>query len=39
MTLDIPNAYIQTEMPNVKDGEERVIMKVQGVLVDWLLEV
>ena len=34
MTLDIPNAYIQTKMPNVKDDEARVIMKVQSVLVD-----
>ena len=39
MTIDIPNAYIQTSMPKVKDGEDRIVMKVQGVLVDWLVEV
>ena len=38
MTGDIPNAFIQTKMPDVKDGEERVIMKITGVLVDLLVE-
>jgi hypothetical protein len=35
--VDIPNAFIQT---NVKTGpdEERIIMKIQGVLVDMLVE-
>ena len=38
MTADVPNAFIQTEMPEVEDGEERVIMKITGVLVDMLLQ-
>ena len=35
MVLDIPNAFIQTPMPPT---DERVVMKLKGVLVDWLLE-
>ena len=38
MSNDVPNAFIQTLMPKVKDGEERVIMKITGVLVDLLVE-
>ena len=38
MTVDIPNAFIQTLMPEVKDGEERVTMKITGILVDYLCE-
>ena len=38
MSLDIPNAFIQTLMPEVKDGEERVTMKITGILVDYLCE-
>ena len=38
MTADIPNAFIQALMPEVEDGEERVIMKITGVLVDLLVE-
>lgn len=38
MTNDVPNAFIQTKMPITKDGEDRVIMKITGVLVDMLLE-
>ena len=37
MTCDIPNAFIQTEAPR-KDKGERIIMKVRGRLVDWLIE-
>ena len=37
MSIDVPNAFIQTHMPLPKDGE-RVIMKVRGRLVDWLVE-
>ena len=36
MTADVPNAFIQTEMP---DGHEVVIMKITGVLVDLLIEI
>ena len=38
MTADVPNAFIQTEMPPLEDGEERVIMKITGVLVDLLVK-
>lgn len=38
MTADVPNAFIQAKMPEVKDGEERVIMKITGVLVDMLVQ-
>ena len=38
MTTDIPNAFIQTEMPEISDGKERVLMKITGVLVDLLVE-
>ena len=36
---DIPNAFIQASMPKLKKGEHRVIMKIQGVLVDLLVEI
>jgi hypothetical protein len=38
MTCDIPNAFIQALMPEVKDGDERVMMKISGVLVYMLVE-
>jgi hypothetical protein len=38
MTCDIPNAFIQALMPEVKDGNERVMMQITGVLVDMLIE-
>ena len=34
MSADVPNAFIQTEMPEIKQGEERVMMKITGVLVN-----
>ena len=37
MAADVPNAFIQTAMPEVKEGEERVMMKITGVLVDMLV--
>jgi hypothetical protein len=39
MTCDIPNAFIQALMPETKTGDERVIMKITGVLVDMLVEI
>ena len=36
MTCDIPNAFIQTEMSDIKEGQERIIMKITGVLVGLL---
>ena len=38
MVRDVPNTFIQTNMPSNKDGEKRVIIKITGVLVDMLLE-
>ena len=35
-TLDVPNAFIQTSL-NYKTTDERIIMKVRGVIVDLLL--
>jgi hypothetical protein len=39
MTADIPNAFIQASMPETEDGEERVMMKITGVLVDLSIEI
>jgi hypothetical protein len=36
MTRDIPNALAL--MPELKTGEERVMMKITGVLVDMLVK-
>jgi len=33
MTGDVPNEFIQANMPKVKQGEDRVMMKITGVLV------
>jgi hypothetical protein len=38
MTAGVPNAFIQTKMPEMKKGDERVIMKITGVLVDLMVE-
>ena len=38
MSADVPNAFIQTEMPEIKQGEDRVKMKITGVLVDILIQ-
>jgi hypothetical protein len=38
MTCDILNAFIQALMTEVKDGDERVMMKITGVLVNMLVE-
>ena len=37
MVLDVPNGFIQTNMPPNKYGEERVITRITGVLVDILV--
>ena len=36
MCADVPNAFVQTDMPIKKIDEERVIMKITGVLVSML---
>jgi hypothetical protein len=35
-TVDIPNAFVQTDIP---DGDEKIIMKIKGALVDMLVEI
>jgi hypothetical protein len=37
MTADIPNAFVQTDIEDQKEGE-RIIMKIRGILVDMLVE-
>jgi hypothetical protein len=39
MTSDIPNAFIQAEMPMIENGQEKVIMKITGLLVDLLIDI
>ena len=39
MTCDIPNAFIQASMPVIEKGSDKVLMKIQGVLLDLLLEI
>ncbi len=34
MTVDIPNAYIQADLPPTPQGGDRVILKLSGLLVD-----
>ena len=38
MVMDIPNAFIQASIPERKEGEEQVIMKITGVLVEMMTE-
>ena len=38
MSTDTPNAFIQTYMPGVENGKERIIMKITGSLVSILTE-
>ena len=38
MTLDIPNAFVQTAVPQGKTDEE-IIMKIRGPLVDMLIDI
>ena len=38
MSADVPNAYIQTKIPDIEDGKERVIMKITGVIVNLLVK-
>jgi hypothetical protein len=39
MSVEIPNVFIQANMPEVKDGEVRAIMKITCMLVDLLVEI
>ena len=38
MTLDVPNAYIQTPMDQPTDGSDRVLMKLEGNLAEMMVE-
>jgi hypothetical protein len=38
MTCDIPNAFIQALMPEIKTGEEQVMIKIRGMLVNMLVK-
>lgn len=37
-TMDIPNAFIQTDLPSTDEEGNRTIMKIRGALVDILCE-
>jgi hypothetical protein len=37
MTCDIPNTFTQAYLPKKEPGEDRVMMKITGVLVDMLV--
>jgi hypothetical protein len=39
MTCDIPNAFIQVYLPKKEPGENRVVMKITGVLVNMLVDI
>ena len=39
MTCDVPNAFIQAEIPTPEKGEDRIIMKITGVLADLMVEI
>jgi hypothetical protein len=39
MTSDIPNAFIQAFIPKKDPGEDRVVMKITGVLVNKLVNI
>ena len=38
MCADVPNTFIQAEMPDRSDSEERVTMKITGVVVVVLVQ-
>jgi hypothetical protein len=38
MICDIPYAFIQGLIPEVKDGDKRVMMNITGVLVNMLVK-
>jgi hypothetical protein len=39
MTCDIPNTFIQAFLPKKEPGEDRVVIKITGVLVDMLVDI
>ena len=38
LTADVPNAFVQTKLPDAKMNEDRVTMKITGELVDMMVE-
>ena len=38
MTLDIPNAFVQTTVPQ-EESDEDILMKIRGALADMILEI
>ena len=38
LTADVPNAFVQTKLPDAKVNEDRVTMKITGELVDMMVE-
>ena len=38
VSVNIPNAYIQADVPT-ESGQDRITMKITGLLVDWLVEI
>jgi hypothetical protein len=39
MSADIPHAFIHANLPELKDDEDRIVLKITGVLVDLLVEI
>jgi hypothetical protein len=39
MTCNVPNAFIQAYLPKKEPGEDRVVMKITGVLVGMLIDI
>ena len=39
MSSDIPNAFIQAKVPADKTANERIIMKITGRMIDYLIEI
>ncbi|CAJ1951080.1 unnamed protein product [Cylindrotheca closterium] len=38
LTMNMPNAFIQTYMPEAKEGEDRIYMKITGMMVQILID-
>ena len=38
MTVELTNSFIQKDLPDMKEGKEKIIMKITGVLVDLMVE-
>ncbi|CAJ1938421.1 unnamed protein product [Cylindrotheca closterium] len=38
MSMDVPNAFIQTYIPEAKEGEDQIYMKITGMMVQILID-